>query len=189
MKNLIGQLIFIIGAGVTAACCLGVPIIIMSLGAIGLSFLIHDAVLIPIFILFLCLTLLFLYRSTQKFHLMKIFYLGFGGALSSVIGLVLLMIGVTPIAWLIYLGLLILLISSIWNFFMNRKISHASNTILESIITCPKCGFKKQETMPTNSCEYFYTCTQCGERLKPFKGDCCVFCSYGSVKCPSKQGK
>ncbi|HEY7997903.1 MAG TPA: GDCCVxC domain-containing (seleno)protein, partial [Pseudolabrys sp.] len=27
----------------------------------------------------------------------------------------------------------------------------------------------------------------CGERLKPKPGDCCVFCSYGSVPCPPMQ--
>ena len=27
--------------------------------------------------------------------------------------------------------------------------------LLESIITCPECGHKKEETMPTNACQYF----------------------------------
>ncbi|MEE8044372.1 MAG: GDCCVxC domain-containing (seleno)protein [Thermodesulfobacteriota bacterium] len=58
---------------------------------------------------------------------------------------------------------------------------------LESIIKCPECGFEKKETMPTNSCEFFYECTKCKAMLKPKAGDCCVFCSYGSVKCPPIQ--
>lgn len=58
---------------------------------------------------------------------------------------------------------------------------------LESTITCPECGFSKVETMPTDACQYFYECTNCGKILKPIKGDCCVFCSYGTVKCPSIQ--
>jgi uncharacterized membrane protein YfcA len=33
----------------------------------------------------------------------------------------------------------------------------------------------------------FYDCKGCGERLKPLEGDCCVFCSYGSVRCPPLQ--
>lgn len=56
-----------------------------------------------------------------------------------------------------------------------------------SVITCPQCGFAKEETMPTDSCQFFYECTHCKTRLRPKAGDCCVFCSYGSVKCPSKQ--
>lgn len=59
--------------------------------------------------------------------------------------------------------------------------------ILESEITCPNCGFKKAETMPTDSCVFFYECPQCKAFLKPKLGDCCVFCSYGSVKCPPIQ--
>ena len=27
---------------------------------------------------------------------------------------------------------------------------------LQSIITCPKCGHKKEETMPVDACQYFY---------------------------------
>ena len=34
---------------------------------------------------------------------------------------------------------------------------------------------------------YFYECQSCGKLLKPNKGDCCVFCSFGSVKCPPVQ--
>jgi hypothetical protein len=41
--------------------------------------------------------------------------------------------------------------------------------------------------MPTNACQFFYECTNCKTLLRPKPGDCCVFCSYGSVKCPPKQ--
>lgn len=59
--------------------------------------------------------------------------------------------------------------------------------ILESTLTCPDCGTQAIETMPTDACLYFYTCTGCGSRLKPKYRDCCVFCSYGSVPCPPVQ--
>ena len=59
--------------------------------------------------------------------------------------------------------------------------------ILESTITCPKCGYQKEETMPTDACQWFYECESCKTLLKPLHGDCCVFCSYGDVKCPSMQ--
>ena len=59
--------------------------------------------------------------------------------------------------------------------------------ILKSVIKCPECGFEKEETMPTDSCVIFYECSKCGAKLRPKQGDCCVFCSYGSVVCPSKQ--
>ena len=59
--------------------------------------------------------------------------------------------------------------------------------ILESTITCPKCGYQKEETMSTDACQWFYECESCKTLLKPLHGDCCVFCSYGDVKCPSMQ--
>lgn len=58
---------------------------------------------------------------------------------------------------------------------------------LQSIITCPHCGHTKAETMLTDACQYFYECERCKKVLKPKMGDCCVYCSYGTVKCPSKQ--
>ena len=58
---------------------------------------------------------------------------------------------------------------------------------LESTLQCPQCGFRKEETMPTDACQYFYECTGCRALIKPKLGDCCVFCSYGTVKCPPVQ--
>ena len=65
--------------------------------------------------------------------------------------------------------------------FMNDPI------ILKSVITCPVCEHQKEETMPTDACQYFYECEKCKTILKPLAGDCCVFCSYGTVKCPPMQ--
>ena len=61
--------------------------------------------------------------------------------------------------------------------------------IFESVITCPHCATAKSETMPTDACRFFYTCTGCGATLRPKPGDCCVFCSYGSVPCPPIQAE
>ncbi len=58
---------------------------------------------------------------------------------------------------------------------------------LKSITTCPKCGHKEEEEMPTDSCQHFYECKSCKALLKPKPGDCCVFYSYGRVKCPPMQ--
>ena len=41
--------------------------------------------------------------------------------------------------------------------------------------------------MPTDACMFFYVCEGCGSRFKPNHGDCCVFCSYGTVPCPPTQ--
>ena len=60
--------------------------------------------------------------------------------------------------------------------------------ILESTIHCPACGADTAELMPTDACQYFYECPACKVLLRPKPGDCCVFCSYGTVKCPPMQG-
>ncbi|HCO83275.1 MAG TPA: hypothetical protein DIT95_07055 [Arenibacter sp.] len=60
-------------------------------------------------------------------------------------------------------------------------------TILTSTITCPECGHKKEEEMPTTACQFFYECDNCKQILKPKEGDCCVFCSYGTAACPPIQ--
>ncbi|TAM03734.1 MAG: hypothetical protein EPN70_13485 [Paraburkholderia sp.] len=62
-----------------------------------------------------------------------------------------------------------------------------TSPILESTLTCPKCGDMSVVVMPTDACAYFYECPSCKALLTPKSGDCCVFCSYGSVKCPSMQ--
>ena len=59
--------------------------------------------------------------------------------------------------------------------------------VLQSEITCPKCDHNQVEVMPTNACQFFYECKGCKEVLSPKKGDCCVYCSYGTVKCPPIQ--
>nr|WP_304412650.1 GDCCVxC domain-containing (seleno)protein [Microbulbifer sp. HZ11] len=58
---------------------------------------------------------------------------------------------------------------------------------LQSQITCPHCGHQKTETMPTDACQWFYECEQCRLLLKPLPGDCCVYCSYGTMPCPPVQ--
>ncbi|MFA0813451.1 GDCCVxC domain-containing (seleno)protein [Microbulbifer epialgicus] len=64
---------------------------------------------------------------------------------------------------------------------------HEKNINQTSTITCPMCGYRHKETMPINACQWFYECKKCSELLSPRKGDCCVFCSYGTVPCPPIQ--
>ncbi|MEH6525701.1 MAG: GDCCVxC domain-containing (seleno)protein [Sneathiella sp.] len=56
-----------------------------------------------------------------------------------------------------------------------------------STLTCPECGHSETETMPTDACQWFYDCKGCGVVLKPLAGDCCVYCSYGTIACPPIQ--
>jgi len=61
------------------------------------------------------------------------------------------------------------------------------NIQLKSTITCPLCNHQKTEQMPTDACQFFYECEKCKNIIKPKGGDCCVYCSYGTVACPPMQ--
>ncbi len=61
------------------------------------------------------------------------------------------------------------------------------NIELESELTCPECGHQVVETMPVDLCQFYYECEGCGVLLRPKPGDCCVFCSFGTVPCPPIQ--
>jgi hypothetical protein len=62
-----------------------------------------------------------------------------------------------------------------------------ASATLESELTCPQCGHPTLEEMPTDFCRFFHECANCHVLLRPKPRDCCVFCSYGSVKCPPVQ--
>ena len=70
---------------------------------------------------------------------------------------------------------------------MTKTFYGLTAVVLESVLTCPVCKAWTAETMPINACQYFYECRHCNALLKPSPADCCVFCSYGSVKCPPVQ--
>jgi hypothetical protein len=84
-----------------------------------------------------------------------------------------------------------LLVSAVWNTNEGRRCAACVPQPFQqqSTITCPSCGHQRSETMHTDSCLFFYECVDCKTTLRPKPGDCCVFCSYGTAKCPPKQGE
>lgn len=61
------------------------------------------------------------------------------------------------------------------------------DVVTESTITCPECATATTMTMPEDSCAIIVHCPHCDAVLRPKTGDCCVFCSYGTVPCPPIQ--
>lgn len=61
--------------------------------------------------------------------------------------------------------------------------------VLRATLTCPRCGHRAEEDMPTDACLFFWDCPGCGALIRPKPGHCCVFCSYGSVACPPVQAQ
>ena len=60
-------------------------------------------------------------------------------------------------------------------------------TILQTIMKCPNCRTTETVTMDQKIPGDFFTCKECEKTHEPRLGDCCVYCSYGSVNCPAVQ--
>ncbi len=121
MKDLLKQIGSLIGAGVAAACCLGVPLVLSTLGAVGLGFIIHDAYLLPLFVGFVALSLWTLYRTARKHRRMQPFWLALVGGIASSVGLWLLVTASYPHGWPVYAGLAVLVSGSAWDLINGRR--------------------------------------------------------------------
>lgn len=123
------------------------------------------------------------------------FWLGrhrFAGAVSLLFGLTgagLILVAYHTIfaAFLVYGGLALLVMGAVGPWAYRLLMRFLKLPILRSVLTCPACGTRQTETMPTDACLFFWDCPKCGARMRPSSGDCCVFCSYGTVPCPSIQ--
>lgn len=56
-------------------------------------------------------------------------------------------------------------------------------------LTCPECGTQQAAEMLDSGHSYAYQCDGCKEIIEKKEESCCVYCSYGEVKCPSQQIK
>ncbi len=131
MQDLIKQFSGILGAGVAAACCLGVPAVLAAVGAAGLGFLVNDAYLFPIFVAFVALSLWLLYRSARGHQNLVPFRVALAGGLVGVTGLWLMVTGFYPHSWPIYVGLTLLVAASVWDA-MNARRAAARAIVCET---------------------------------------------------------
>jgi len=115
MSNFLSQFSALFGSAVAAACCLGVPVVLSAMGALGLGFIIQDAYLMPLFTGFVAFTLWSLYRSSRSKHYMPPFWLGSVAGVVSVISLWLTVTGIYPLTVVITLSLVLLVAGSVWN--------------------------------------------------------------------------
>jgi mercuric ion transport protein len=109
VPDLLRQLGSTAAAAFAAACCAGAGWALAALSAIGAGFLISDAVLIPLFVALLALSLWFLYRSARAHRNLRPVYLAGAGALGALIGL-----------WtstiVLFAGLGVIVAASLWDF-------------------------------------------------------------------------
>ncbi|MBI4460214.1 MAG: MerC domain-containing protein [Acidobacteria bacterium] len=102
------------GSVVTTACCLGLPAVVSILGALGLGFLIHDAILLPLLLAFLVLTmtgLWFGYRVHRKYRALVL------GGISAVV----LFVSIFVYAPLAYTAVVGLVAASVLNVVLRRR--------------------------------------------------------------------
>lgn len=104
-----------IGGSIFAAlCCLGFPALLSILSAIGLGFLINDAILLPLLAIFLVITLFGLYVGMRHHGQPWAFVLGL---ISAVITFVFIFIN-TIVA---YFGLAGLIVSGVLNVWLKTR--------------------------------------------------------------------
>lgn len=131
LKSILEQWASLIGAGIAAACCLGVPVILATVSAAGLGFLIKDAYLFPIFVAFIAISVRVLYRATKKHRKLLPFWVGLSGSVIGTTSLWLLVRGIYALPWLIYLSLGVLVVASIWDFINGRYFHCKTDVICE----------------------------------------------------------
>jgi|AP95_1055475.scaffolds.fasta_scaffold131623_2 hypothetical protein len=102
-----------IGGGFMGLCCAGTPFILAFLTSIGLSFLINDFILFPL----LFLGLWFMFKSIKK---NKKKYSKSGPMNLGIISVIILLIGIFK-PTLIWLGVIGLIVSSIWDNILIKK--------------------------------------------------------------------
>lgn len=127
MNEKLSQYGGLFGAAFAAACCLGIPVVLSAVAAVGLGFLINDAFLLPMFVGFAALNLWTLYRSARKHaalseEAMLSFWTGGIGASVSTLGLGLTVTGILPVAViLVYMGLALFVVANVWDFMIGRN--------------------------------------------------------------------
>lgn len=109
------QLIGVVGAGLAAAVCIGTPLLIGALGAVGMAAIATHAYMFPVFIAFAGFTVWGLYRQGRQRVNLAPFWLGLVAAVATATMMWLMITGFYPLPiWMLYAGLGVLLLASIW---------------------------------------------------------------------------
>lgn len=117
MSELFKQMGSLLGTAFAAVCCLGVGWALGALTAVGAGFLIHDAILIPLFLAFVALSLWLLARSARRHGDRRPMVLSGIGAAAALAGLF-----VAPAV--VYAGLVAMVAASLWDFALGRRVQH-----------------------------------------------------------------
>lgn len=59
--------------------------------------------------------------------------------------------------------------------------------VRESTLVCPRCNHGERMMMAENSSLVVHVCQSCGLEMHRLPGNCCLFCTWGTVPCPTAQ--
>jgi mercuric ion transport protein len=113
-----------IGAGgslFAALGCLGFPALVSIISAVGLGFLIRDAVLIPLLLVFLAATLVGLFLGMRHHHQPWALILGAVSAIVTLVSIAVTPSGMTPSGILVGVGIAGLIVASVLNVWQRRQ--------------------------------------------------------------------
>ena len=125
-KDIVSQFSGLLGSAFAAACCLGLPLALSALGALGLGFIAQDAYLMPLFAAFVSFTLWQLYRSARRNDYMPPFWLGVSAVSVSLVSMWLTVTGLYPMTAVIIISLLALVAASLWDIIVTRRQAHCA---------------------------------------------------------------
>ena len=103
--------------GLRSALLPGFPAFLSILSVIGLGFIVNDAILIPLLLLFLAVTLLGLYLGTRHHH--EPWALILGGL--SALAIAVVFLGLVPSRIVAYVGMTGLVVASILNVWLRTR--------------------------------------------------------------------
>lgn len=106
----------ILGSLFAALCCLGFPALVSIVSAIGLGFLIKDAVLVPLLIASLIIALVGLFLGMRHHHRPWALILGGIGAMLTFIG-----VGIRPSGLVAGIGIAGLIVASVLNVWLRGE--------------------------------------------------------------------
>ena len=184
MKELFKQFSSLFGAAITAACCLGIPVILSAMSAVSLSFIINDAYLMPLFAAFVGFALWQLYGSAQRHHDMRPFWFSAIAGLISIIVLFLMVTGIYPAPLLIGISLFVLVAGSLWDFINSRKNKSCDTVICETSIDQPDNVRRKLNgaALAIASAGMFYSLYKSVDAMAPSVGENDIKC-WGGNSC------
>lgn len=116
VRNFHLEKVGLIGSLITLACCLGFGPLLALLSAIGAGFLIHDAILAPLLVLFLLLGAIGLWPGRRTHG--RVAPLVTHGASAAAIVVFTFVVYVQPFIWL---GIAGLIGASVWDLLLRRQ--------------------------------------------------------------------